>query len=153
MSYRGPALICVFVVNCVIWRVIRLLVVPVDALPDLSTVADLTIAELRQSSPEHGITHVEYQRFDPEVVFAARPGPDGMPGVAGTDDNMNGITDDRAELGATRSDDVCVILTALETDQLSANEVVVLQQGAFVATEVPTLNSQRPTANDRLWSF
>ena len=69
------------------------------------------------------------------VVFAAQSGPDWMPGVSGTDDNMNGITDDRSELGATRSDDVCMTLTPIEAKSLSRDEVMVLQQGAFVPVD------------------
>jgi hypothetical protein len=45
---------------------------------------------------------------------AARPGPDGQPGVAGADDDGNGTTDDPTELGWPGSDDVVVPLSAVQ---------------------------------------
>ena len=140
MGYRGSVLILVFVRCCVVWRVFTLLVTPIESLPDLPANTSLTLAELRRSSPEHGITHIEFQRFNPDVVFAVQSGPDRMPGIAGTDDNMNGITDDRSELGATRSDDVCVVLSAVELEQSPPDEVMVLQQGAFVSSQGHTVH-------------
>ena len=91
-----------------------------------------------------GITGVEYQRFDPLAVFAVRPGPDQKPGVADTDDNMDGVTDDRMELGATRSDDLCLVL-GFDQQQDMDGDMMVLQQGALV----PVRDSTQKARSER----
>ena len=89
------------------------------------------------------ITRVQYQYFDPQAVVAVGPGRDQLPGVAGTDDNMNGITDDRLELGATRSDDPCLVLTADQLAGMPEDQVMILQRGAFVTTDDANAEGQR----------
>jgi len=101
---------------------------PLDPIPAI----DQSILRNDSMLEELGVTGVEYQCFDPDAVVVVRPGLDSMPGVAGTDDNMNGIVDDRLELGATRSDDVCTVLTADQLNQIPRDEVMVLQRGSFV---------------------
>ena len=94
------------------------------------------------------ITSVRYQAFDPDAVLVVQPGPDGMPGSAGGDDNMNGVIDDRAELGATNSDDQCVTLSADQLAMLPTDDVLVLQHGVFVDVDQP-----RPRSNSRAFLF
>lgn len=75
---------------------------------------------------------VQYQVFDPDAVVAILPGPDGRPGRAGTDDNMDGELDDRLEMGATHSDDRCVVLEPEKLAMIPESQRVILQHGAFV---------------------
>lgn len=77
---------------------------------------------------DHHVTRIEFQRFDPQAVVLIRPGPDRQPGAAGVDDDRNGIIDDRSELGATHSDDVCSVERGNDHDK----DALVLQYGAFV---------------------
>ena len=91
---------------------------------------------------QYRIVDIQYQRFDPTAVVAVQAGADRLPGVAGTDDNINGIVDDRLELGATRSDDPCNVLTAEQLAQIPEENAMVLQRGAFVATEAPVSNGR-----------
>lgn len=90
------------------------------------------------------VIQVANQVFDPTAVVVIRPGADGMPGSAGTDDNRNGIIDDRLELGATHSDDVCQVVSAEAFQSIPADQVMLLQQGAFV-----TLPNGNPEQADR----
>jgi len=83
-----------------------------------------------QSLVDQQVTRIEFQRFDPEAVVVMRAGPDGQPGVARIDDDRNQIIDDPSELGATYSDDVCLVESRHEQDDKS----LVLQSGAFVPT-------------------
>lgn len=74
------------------------------------------------------------QQFDPAARVRLLPGLDGQPGTADFDDNANGVIDDAGELGATFSDDLCVV----EASQTPANLIqpsIVLQRGAYVATQ------------------
>ncbi len=81
-----------------------------------------------------GSTQFIQQHFDPSARVRLLPGLDGQPGTADFDDNVNGVIDDAGELGATFSDDLCVV----EASQAPANLVepsIVLQRGAYVAAE------------------
>lgn len=122
------------------------------------------VAGTRQSSSElarYGIKSIEYQEFDPDALVAVRPGPDGLPGIANTDDNRNGVTDDRLELGATRSDDSCSVLTAEDLDHIPVDSVLVLQRGAYVSVASEQVGESKQTraiilgnSNDgSLWSM
>jgi prepilin-type N-terminal cleavage/methylation domain-containing protein len=44
--------------------------------------------------------------WDPDAPVIAHPGIDGLPGLAGIDDDLNGAVDDLSELGAAGSDDL-----------------------------------------------
>lgn len=79
-------------------------------------------------------TQLIVQHFDPSARVRLLPGLDGQPGTADFDDNVNGVIDDASELGATFSDDLCVV----EASQEPASQIkpsMVLQRGAYVATQ------------------
>jgi hypothetical protein len=81
-----------------------------------------------------GKTQFTGQQFDPSARVRLLPGLDGQPGTADFDDNVNGVIDDAGELGATFSDDLCVV----EASQAPANPIepsIVLQHGAYVAAD------------------
>ena len=110
---------------------------------------------------ELGVQRIVVQRFDPTALVMIRAGADGQPGVAGVDDNGDGIVDNRSELGATRSDDECVVIAGEERIP-SGEPTLVLQQGAFVPANdaSPPPDSQRPAravvsgkSGQNSWSF
>ncbi len=103
-------------------------IAPLSPLPVVDLRGDPAESELA----ELGVTDIVHQQFDPAAVVAVQAGPDAMPGVAGADDNSNGVIDDRLELGATRSDDVCSVLTKSQLDNLPSDQIMVLDHGAFV---------------------
>ena len=88
-----------------------------------------------QDQPELlGRTRFVQQHFDPSARVRLLPGLDGQPGTAEFDDNVNGVVDDAGELGATFSDDLCVV----EASQEPASQIepsIVLQRGAYVAAD------------------
>lgn len=65
-----------------------------------------TIASL----PSHslGQTEITISVWDADATVYVTAGPDGAPGIAGNDDDGNGVVDDLGELGATGSDDFVV---------------------------------------------
>lgn len=91
---------------------------------------------------ELGVDRIELERFDPQALVVIRPGADGKPGTAGIDDNGDGIVDNRIELGATRSDDQCVVVAAGDTVSTDPTRLV-LQRGAF-APETSAAESDQP---------
>lgn len=105
-----------------------------------------------------GVTRIEFQSFDPQALVVIRPGADGQPGVAGVDDNGDALVDNRLELGATRSDDQCVVISP--DDNVAENEMMlVLQRGAYVLSNTSNGSGHRPRAVvfgesiDSPWSF
>ncbi|HBJ39024.1 MAG TPA: hypothetical protein DDZ51_30615 [Planctomycetaceae bacterium] len=62
------------------------------------------------SLPSHslGQTEITVGVWDQAVPVYVTAGPDGAPGIAGTDDDGSGVVDDLGELGATGSDDFVV---------------------------------------------
>ncbi len=120
----------------------------------------IAAASLEPRLLELGVNRIQFERFDPDALVLMRPGKDGQPGVAGVDDNGDGMTDNRSELGATRSDDVCVVVP--QGARPPADEpTLVLQRGAFVsAAATPSPDSIYPqraivfggTGQDA-WSF
>jgi len=107
-----------------------------------------------------GKTQFTGQQFDPSARVRLLPGLDGQPGTADFDDNVNGVIDDAGELGATFSDDLCVV----EASQAPANPIepsIVLQHGAYVAADrrftQPTRHPDRILVlyqtRDDSWSF
>ncbi len=109
-----------------------------------------------------GVTRIEFQRFDPGAVVLMQAGPDRQPGVARVDDDRNGTIDDRSELGATYSDDVCSVeLSNVQDSDVQDDANLVLQYGAFVPATYDQLIGETParaivfgqsTGEDR-WSF
>ena len=100
------------------------------------------------------------QHFDPFARVRLLPGLDGQPGTAEFDDNINGVVDDAGELGATFSDDLCVVEASQEpASQLEPS--MVLQYGAYVAgakhfTEPPRHPDRilvLHQGQDNAWSF
>ena len=103
--------------------------------------------ELNQPSPINAhrkVTHL----FDPDALIIIGPGADRLPGRAGIDDGGNGVTDERTELGATGSDDVCRVVFGDEAARISDDDstsvliaqpsvlivqpsVLIVQRGAF----------------------
>ncbi|KAA1257760.1 hypothetical protein LF1_02500 [Rubripirellula obstinata] len=80
------------------------------------------------------ITGVVISGFDPDALVVLTAGPDGKPGRAGIDDGGNGVTDERTELGATGSDDVCRVVFGEQADRLTDQDqadVLIVQRGAF----------------------
>jgi hypothetical protein len=96
----------------------------------------IDFASLDSELRELGVSRLELQRFDPQALVVIRPGADRQPGVAGVDDNGDAIVDNRVELGATRSDDRCEVLTPQQHEALDENTLV-LQRGAFVPDAAP----------------
>jgi hypothetical protein len=96
------------------------------------------IAELSSMDTQFGIKEVEWQRFDPEARVRLLPGPDQLPGRANVDDNANGIVDDTSELGATHSDDVCVIEASVDPPS-DVQPSIVLQRGAYIPVTLDEL--------------
>ncbi len=73
-------------------------------------------------------------QFDPAARVRLLPGLDCQPGTADVDDNANGMIDDPGELGATFSDDQCIV----EASRSAPSKIVpsiVLQRGAYVAAD------------------
>jgi hypothetical protein len=89
------------------------------------------LIEMTQRVADAGVREIVFERFDPDAVVLMRSGPDMQPGVAAVDDNANGIVDDASELGATGSDDVCLVQRA-SPDPSDDEITLVLQHGAFV---------------------
>ena len=83
---------------------------------------------------------VQWQRFDPRARVRLLPGDDQMPGGAEIDDNANGVIDDAGELGATHSDDVCVV-EASDEKPSTIQPSVVLQFGAFIPASLAELGT------------
>jgi hypothetical protein len=72
-------------------------------------------------------------RFDPHVPVLLTPGPDRQPGRSGIDDNVDGVIDDRGELGAVGSDDRCLGPTDDGYQQAqNAPQRRVISRGGFV---------------------
>ena len=111
-------------------------------------------------APDPSNITVTAQHFDSAARIRLLPGLDGQPGTADFDDNANGVIDDAGELGATFSDDLCVV----EASQASANPTqpsIVLQLGAYVGTHgrgnQPARYADRLMVvheeQDKSWSF
>lgn len=114
-----------------------------------------------QDQPEL-LSHTQFigQQFDPAARVRLLPGLDGQPGAADFDDNANGVIDDPGELGATFSDDLCIV----EASHAPANLIepsIVLQRGAYVATRKQITKPNRypdrilvlHEGQDDAWSF
>jgi len=86
---------------------------------------------LPDSLTELGVDGLRMEQFDPTAVVYLQPGPDGQPGVAGVDDNGDAQIDNRVELGATGSDDVCLVAAA-DNPGLNHPNTLILQRGAFL---------------------
>jgi hypothetical protein len=92
-----------------------------------------------QPMPIHGIHAASpltlYTVFDPDALVIIDPGPDGLPGRANVDDGGNGVVDERSELGATGSDDVCRVVFGSDAasfkQQMDNPPAVIAQRGAF----------------------
>jgi hypothetical protein len=104
------------------------------------------LAQTWVSIADPGVTQISLQRLDPEAVVLVRAGPDGQPGVAGIDDNGNGIVDDTSELGATGSDDICRAERAEESVSEPGQQTLILQRGAYIpATDVQAARGNHPS--------
>ena len=89
-----------------------------------------------------GVERIDVQRFDPNALVLILAGSDGQPGVAGVDDNGDTLVDNRIELGATRSDDVCVVVKADDRPPADV-PALLLQRGAFLPLDDSTKPQQR----------
>ncbi len=124
---------------------------PVKPPADLVAARDVVLKSLRDDASEflfeeNGdrliITGIENQIFDSNALVVMQPGPDRQPGVADVDDNANGVVDDVSEMGATRSDDLCVVRRKSDmnpregdVDADPREPTLVLQRGAFVPVD------------------
>jgi len=84
-------------------------------------------------SPDPSAITVTAQHFDSAARVRLLPGLDGQPGTADFDDNANGVIDDAGELGATFSDDLCVV-EASQAPSNPSQPSIVLHRGAYVGT-------------------
>lgn len=102
----------------------------------LLDVAGTSVAEWSRQQHGGGVD-VRVSRWDPQVAVYVAAGADGQPGVAGIDDEGNGVVDDSAELGATGSDDP--VLTPADPEypqaQSGAITAMLLSRGAMMAVE------------------
>ena len=63
-------------------------------------------------------------------------GADGQPGIAGVDDNVNEVIDDRSEMGAVGSDDECLAPADVGYSDMKAHpNSLVISRGTFVPCE------------------
>ncbi len=75
-------------------------------------------------------------RFDPDAQVLLGPGADLQPGIAAVDDDANLIVDDRSELGAIGSDDVCLGPADEGYRSLARDPMhLVISKGAFVPVQ------------------
>ena len=88
--------------------------------------------------------------FDSEAAVILTVGPDGAPGIAGKDEGFppNGVIDDRSELGAVGSDDVCLApWNAGYAEAVTDPNSAVASRGSFRAVDdfdpSDTANGQR----------
>lgn len=78
--------------------------------------------------------------FSPAAAVGLGVGEDGQPGIAGWDDNRNGVVDDVHETGAVPSDDRCLAPTDPGYAELmAADGTVIISRGAFIACDDPQL--------------
>lgn len=118
-------------------------------------------AELVQLHPDFSSQYeLTWQKFDPAARVRLLPGPDQQPGTIDLDDNANGVIDDAGELGATFSDDQCIV-EAAGSQPSSPKPSLVLQRGTYV--DRADVNTQQSQHADRIlitrggvtnsWSF
>lgn len=88
-----------------------------------------------RTHPEQQLSHHRSERYDDLALVVIDVGADGAPGQAGVDDAGNGVTDDRDELGATKSDDLCHVVFGADakrtTFDTNNNPRLTLVKGAF----------------------
>ena len=72
--------------------------------------------------------------WDAGAAVYVTAGPDGLPGIAGIDDDGNGSVDDLAELGATGSDDFVVAPGQVGYEQAAAGNILarLISRGALI---------------------
>lgn len=136
MKQLIPILVVAAVLLAATWRLQAVWRSPVSRPDSLASIRNACFSQerlvntltLEPQSLDPSVTRVEIQCFDPDAVVLIQVGRDRKPGVAGFDDNRNGVVDDRSELGASYSDDVCSVAT---TDPQDENSLPV-QYGAFV---------------------
>jgi len=73
--------------------------------------------------------------WDPAASVYVTAGPDGAPGIAGIDDDGDGVVDDPGELGATGSDDFVVAPGQLGYEAAKSGQTLsrLISRGAIVA--------------------
>ncbi|MDM4016557.1 hypothetical protein [Roseiconus lacunae] len=86
--------------------------------------------------------------FDADAAILLTSGADGLPGRGGEDDNLNGIIDDRSEMGAVPSDDRC--LSPADPGYSGAadrDETMVISRGTYVRCD----SAERILTHDGWW--
>ncbi|WP_160149476.1 hypothetical protein [Roseiconus lacunae] len=86
--------------------------------------------------------------FDAKAAILLTSGHDGLPGRGGEDDNLNGIIDDRSEMGAVPSDDRC--LSPADPGYSGAadrDETMVISRGTYVRCD----SAERILTHDGWW--
>jgi len=86
--------------------------------------------------------HLVWQQFDPAARVRLLPGLDKHPGTIDVDDNANGVVDDAGELGATFSDDLCIV-EAAESAPSNIKPSLVLQRGGYINAKQVTTDQTR----------
>lgn len=107
-----------------------------------STPGQLLVYCIGEATPREISVPVGYtlrlSQWDAEAAVYVAAGADAMPGVAGVDDDGNGLVDDSRELGATGSDDV--MLTPLDEGYNDAREgrvtAMAISRGAMIPTPI-----------------
>jgi hypothetical protein len=89
--------------------------------------------------------------WDPNVAVYLTAGPDGAPGVAGHDDDGDGVIDNLGELGTTGSDDFAVVPGHAQYEAAATGMVVsrLISRGAIVQARQD--QSIRASENDEVW--
>lgn len=89
------------------------------------------------SLPSHsfGETEINIGVWDADASVYVTAGPDAAPGIAGHDDNGNGVVDELGELGATGSDDFVVAPGQAGYEAAKSGKTVsrLISRGAVVA--------------------
>jgi len=79
-------------------------------------------------------TRLRISAWDRDAIVYVTVGEDDAPGVAGVDDEGNGIVDDLSEIGATGSDDVMLTPVDAGYDDAASGKTVsiILSRGAMI---------------------
>jgi hypothetical protein len=95
------------------------------------------------------LSHLSLWVWDPTVPVYVTAGPDGQPGIAGIDDDGDGVIDDLGELGASHSDDRVVAPHQSGYSEAVAGEIIarVISRGSLVVAQGELLLPPRGPAD------
>lgn len=97
----------------------------------------------------------QFYRLDPAALVLLEAGPDGSPGIAGFDDDDDGVVDDPSELGAVGGDDRCLPPSHPDYDLAMDQPVTrVISEGAYVAAQSDEIDAcRRAFSEAKGWVF